>query len=115
MNGLNSRKITISLTIIGLSLLLSSIKPILAHSGHNHNRPETKTTEIEQDKTKITEENLPSSPTTENSKTQPLESKKIDVTLQKKNQLSLIPQMSEIIFFLLVANPIILKLIKQKL
>ncbi len=115
MNRFTTKKITITLTIIGLVISVFSIKPILAHSGHNHNRPDPKTTEIEQEKTKVTEENVQSDPINEDSKTQPLESKQINVTLQKKNQLSLIPQISEIIFLLLVANPIILKVIKRKL
>ena len=96
---------TIKVTIIGLIILVLSTKPILAHTGHDHSKPDTKSTKIEQEKNKITETKQPKA----------VETKPINVTLQQTNQFNLIPQTSEIIFLLLVANPIILKFIKQKL
>ncbi|MGK7942418.1 MAG: hypothetical protein AB4062_20120 [Crocosphaera sp.] len=108
MNQLTNRKITISLTIIGLILFVLSIKPILAHSGHDHSQPEPKTTKIEP-------ENTQSSPPPETQQSQEKENQTINVTLQETKQFNFIPQPSEIIFLLLVANPLILKIIKQKL
>ena len=108
MNRLTNRKVTLSITIIGLIMLVSSIRCILAHDGHTHYQTEPKSTKIE-------EENKPSSSTPEVKDSEETENKMINVTLQKADQFSLIPQPSEIIFFLLVANPIVLKMIKQKL
>lgn len=110
-----TRLVTRKIMIIGLIISLSTLKPILAHSGHDHSKPDTKTTNIEQEKNKITEDNIQSSPTTEIKQPQTAETQPINVTLQQNNQLNFIPQASEIIFFLLIANPIILKIIKQKL
>ncbi len=115
MNRLTHQKITITLPLIGLILLVLSIKPILSHSGHNHNQPESKSTKIEPEKTKIPETEIPSYSTPEAQASQKADNKTINVTLQKSKQFNLIPQPSEIIFLLLVANPIILKIIKQKL
>ncbi|WP_009547008.1 hypothetical protein [Crocosphaera subtropica] len=108
MNRLTTKKITLSLTIIGLITLFSSIKPILAHTGHDHSQPEPQNTKIEQ-------ENIQSSPTSETKQPQKLENKTIEVTLQETNQFKFIPRTSEIIFLLLVASPVVLKMIKQKL
>ncbi|MDJ0845430.1 hypothetical protein [Crocosphaera sp.] len=100
-----TRLITKKIMILGLAISLLTIKPILAHSGHDHSKPETKSPKIEQEKNKILERKQP-----QTAETQP-----INVTLQQSNQFNLIPQPSEIIFFLLIANPIILKIIRQKL
>ncbi|MDJ0511548.1 MAG: hypothetical protein QNJ64_20200 [Crocosphaera sp.] len=108
MNQSINIKTTIPLTIIGLILFISSIKPILAHSGHDHSQTEPKTTTIEP-------ENILSSPPPETKQTQEKENKTINVTLQETKQFNFIPQPSEIIFLLLVANPIMLKIIKHKL
>ncbi|MDJ0729170.1 MAG: hypothetical protein QNJ33_04180 [Crocosphaera sp.] len=115
MNRLTSKKITITLTIIGLMILVSPIKLILAHSGHDHGKPEPKSTKIEPEKSNITEENIQSSPTPETQASQQTETQIIDVTLPKTNQYNFISKTSEIIFLLLLANPIILKIIKQKI
>ncbi|EAZ88267.1 hypothetical protein [Crocosphaera chwakensis] len=108
MNRLPHKITTITITFISLITLVSSIKPILAHSGHDHSQPESQNTKIE-------EENILSSPTSETKQPQKLENKTINVTLQETNQLNFIPQTSEIIFLLLVASPVVLKIIKQKL
>ncbi|MDJ0660055.1 MAG: hypothetical protein QNJ42_11280 [Crocosphaera sp.] len=110
-----TRLITRKIMILGLITLVFSIKPILAHTGHDHSKPDTKSTKIEQEKTKMIEENIESSPTTETKKLQAAETKIVNVTLQQTDQFKFIPKTSEIIFLLLVANPIMLKLIKQKL
>ncbi|WP_107667000.1 hypothetical protein [Cyanothece sp. BG0011] len=108
MTKLTRKTITITLTIIGLMTLTTSIKPILAHAGHDHSQPDPKNTQI-------TEENIQSSPTPESKNAQKLENQTINVTLEQTNQFNFIPQTSEIIFLLLVASPVILKMIKQKL
>ena len=109
-----TRLITRKITIIGLIISILTIKPIFAHSGHDHSKPDTKNSQIEQEKNKITEEKTqsPESKQPQAAQTQPM-----NVTLQQTNQFqfTLIPQTSELIFLLLVANPIILKTIKQKL
>ncbi|MGK7884396.1 MAG: hypothetical protein AB4057_07185 [Crocosphaera sp.] len=108
MNRLTNKKTTLFLTVIGLVIFCSSTQPILSHSGHDHSRPEPKSTKIEQ-------ENIQSSPTPETENTQETEKKTINVTLQETNQSNLIPQASEIVFLLMISSPIILKIIKQKI
>lgn len=108
MNSLNTQKITFLIAITILITLVLPIKPILAHSGHDHSQPEPEKTQIEP-------ENIESSPTSETKDDQQLENKTINVTLEKTNQFNFIPQTSEIIFLLLVFNPLILKIIKQKI
>ena len=108
MNPLTNNKTTLFLTVIGLVIFSSSTQPILSHSGHNHDRPEPKSTKIEPEK-------IPSSPTPETHNTQETEKKPINVTLQSKNQFKFIPQASELVFLLMVSSPIILKNIKQKI
>ncbi|MGK7879909.1 MAG: hypothetical protein AB4060_07385 [Crocosphaera sp.] len=108
MNPLNNKKTTLFLTVIGLVILSSSTQPTLSHSGHNHDRTQPKSTKIE-------EEKIQSSPTTETENTQEIEKKTINVTLQESNQFKFIPQASEIVFLLMVSSPIILKTIKQKI
>ncbi len=108
MNQLTNKKITLFLTVIGLVIFCSSTQPILSHSGHDHGRPEPKSTKIEQEK-------IQSSPTPETENTQETENKTINVTLQESNQFKFIPQASEIVFLLMVSSPIILKTIKQKI
>ncbi len=108
-----TRLITKKITIIGLIILVLTIKPILAHTGHNHSKPDTKRTKIEQEENKTTENNTQSSPNSETKQPQTAATKPINITLQPSNQFNLIPQTSEIIFLLLVANPIILKIIKK--
>ena len=110
-----TRLITRKITIISLIIFVLSIKPILAHTGHDHSQLDKKSPKIEQEKKKITEEKTQDSSTYETKQPQAAETKTVNVTLQPSNQFNLIPQTSEIIFLLLVANPIILKIIKQKL
>ncbi|MDJ0600997.1 MAG: hypothetical protein QNJ37_19395 [Crocosphaera sp.] len=108
MNRLTTRKIITALTTISLTVLVSSVKPILAHSGHDHSKPEPKSTKIEQ-------ENIESSPTPEIQPSEESENQTLNVTLQQTNQFNFLPQSSEIIFLLLVGSPIILKVVKQKI
>lgn len=106
-----TRLITRKIMFLALIISVLTIKPIFAHSGHDHSKPDTKNPQIEQEKNEITEEKTQSS---ETKQPQAAETQPINVTLQQTNQFTLIPQTSELIFLLLVANPIILKIIKQK-
>ena len=56
MNRLNSPKKILFLTIIGLVTFVSSIQPILAHSGHNHQQPKQKNPSIEENNRDLVEE-----------------------------------------------------------
>ena len=114
MNRLNSPKKILFLTIIGLVTFVSSIQPILAHSGHNHQQPKQKNPSIEEnnrdlveEETKVNQQKLETTTQTEN--------ETINITLEKNKGVFFIPKTSEMLFILLVVNPILLKFIKHKI
>ena len=112
MNRLNSPKKILFLTIIGLVTFVSSIQPILAHSGHN--QPKQKNPSIEEnnrdlveEETKVNQQKIETTTQTEN--------ETINITLEKNKGVFFIPKTSEMLFLLLVINPILLKFIKHKI
>lgn len=101
------KKLMFAIAIMVLIGIIYSMKTILAHEGeHHHTTPEQKTQREQKDYPNIDQK--PKDFST-------VKKQKVTVILEKSPEFNPIPKTSELIFFLLIANPILLKVIKEKI
>ena len=131
-----SNKILIISIVVSLMGLISSTKPSLSHSGHNHSKPQLKQEEkqseaqnkINQEIEKI-EKTSPKHNQIQEDIQMPTETSNPNNTQESTNseefikspsaiaskQFNLIPQPTELVFFLLLASPYLLYTVKKKM
>ncbi|MGK7872298.1 MAG: hypothetical protein AB4426_02960 [Xenococcaceae cyanobacterium] len=105
--------------VVGLMGLTLPAKPLLAHSGHHQNtsKPEPPQQHSEHHNEMHQEiEERPETSTSPTAEVSPVsEVSTITPSAISSNQLSLIPQPAELVFFLLVTSPFLLYSIKKRM
>jgi hypothetical protein len=111
-----SNQILIISIVVSLMGLISSTKPSLSHSGHDHSKPQFEQEEKQseaQNKINQEMETEVSNPSTRKSSISEELVKSSSATSSK--QFNLRPQPTELIFFLLLASPYLLYTVKKKM
>lgn len=127
-------KIVLATIILGFIGLMSSIKPSLSHSGHNHSPNMKETQKLSEEKNNINQEiekiEKKSSPSNKIHKNQQMQMETLDSNTQASSHseelvksssstssklFNLIPRPTEFIFLLLLANPYLMYSIKKNI